>query len=72
MSPNEMRGNPGLLLLIDDFPFINPTGLLPAFELNQHFIGIHRLVEVEKDLTHDGLAGEVEWLVDLYEYLGHN
>lgn len=69
--PDEVVFNSAYFFLVHDSPFIQPFGLFPALELDEDLVGIHGLVEVEENLSLDGISSKVEWFVDLDEYLCH-
>ena len=60
-----------LPLLLHEHSFLNPADGLPALELDQDLIGVDGFHEVEEDVALDGVAREVERLVDLDERVGH-
>lgn len=61
-----------LPLLLHEHPLLNPPYGLPALELDQYLIGIDGFHEVEEDVALDGVACEIEGLVDLDEGVGHD
>lgn len=60
-----------LLFLLGDHSFLDPSDGLPALELDEDLIGVDGFDKVEEDVPLDGVAGEVEGLVDLDEGGGH-
>ena len=61
-----------LLLLLAEHSFLDPPNRLPALELDDDFVGVDDLNQVEEDLPLDGVPCEVERLVDLDERAGHD
>lgn len=60
-----------LLFLFGDDSFLDPPDSLPALELDEDLIGVDGFDQVEEDVSLDGVAREVEGLVDLDEGGGH-
>jgi len=61
----------GLLLVLEEDPFLNPPDWLPPLELDEDLVGIDGLDEVEEDVSLDGVSCEVEGLINLDECAWH-
>ena len=64
-------GRDGFSFLFSDNPFFEPLDRLPAFELDEDFVGCHVFEEVEENAAVDSITSDVEGLVDLDEYCSH-
>lgn len=51
--------------MFHESPFLDPSDRLPPLKLDSDFPGVDRLYQVEIDMPFDGIACEVEWLVEL-------
>lgn len=60
-----------LLFLLSEHSFLDPPDWLPAFELDDDFVGVDDFDQVEEDLSLDGVACEVERFIDLDECARH-
>lgn len=60
-----------LPLLLVEHPLLDPPDTLPPLELELDLSSTDGLGEVEEDLPLDGVACEVEGLIDLDEYARH-
>lgn len=56
-----------LLFVFGDDSFLNPSDCFPALEFDDNLVGVDGFNEVEEDVSLDGVAGEVEGLIDLDE-----
>ena len=64
--PDHMRLHI-LPLIFHKRPFFNPSSHLPTLKFNHNIIGIDRLRQVQIDVPGNGVAREVERLVELDE-----